>query len=392
MKNCISNLYSWLGVVCLVVVLVPDQLKADQHMNVAGEGRVRWENRNQADFNTAADDRVNEIGSRFRLGFDFTAEKAKVFIQPSFSKTWGSGTASSGGTVAANLDLYQAYIQYAMTDMVDITVGREALNYGDGIVIGNFDWSPTARAFDDLRFRIKYGPGWTDVFYAKIGDTFTAAANYRDLFGVYNSWGFGDAFKNVDLYVLLDTSGSNQQHTNVGGRLKSDMNDMDYRVESTVQLQKNADTEFLVDGEFGYTVVPAQKTRLGVGYFYGSKAYAATYTDVHKWMGAADIFGRTNLNGFRANIGSSLTDTISASLEWHMFSRTDSAVSAGYGIADTDKAVANEFDLAINCHPTSAFNTTFGASFVMPGTHVKNTVTPNDATMTFFYIQMGLKV
>jgi hypothetical protein len=102
--------------------------------------------------------------ARLGLGADRGALRAQLTLQD--ARAWGSpspsavlGSAGGGGGGIAALGLYEGYVE-ARTSAARpsfVRLGRQAITWGDGRLVGNADWSPTARTLDAIRGRASVG-------------------------------------------------------------------------------------------------------------------------------------------------------------------------------------------------------------------------------------------
>ena len=317
-------------------------------------------------------------------------DKTTIFFQPSFDKTWGTPSGSLTDTAGS---VHQANINHNFSDNYSLKLGRQELAYGDHLIIGNVGWSNVGRSFDAAVFTAKAGPADIDVISAKIVDnTDVAPANGdENFYGVYAKMGFGDYAKNLDVYHLIYSNASvspTDEASASGVRLKSDFNKIDYRVEF-ISEKFTSSSESLMDLEVGYKVHEERNIRVAAEYFSASKGYEQFYPTGHKWLGTADLFSRKNLNGIRAGVSGNVTEKINASLDYHMFSRTDDATDvynfsgAAYGGSGSEKAVASEIDLSLSMNLSDGYKLAVGGSTFTPGDYMK-TVGSESGTFGYF--------
>lgn len=208
-----------------------------------GEYRLRWEYRNNADFNdesrnlprpnagtnnSTANDHVDMYDQRVRLTANAKATDdttLKFTIQD--SRRWGMAngagttTAAGGGpqltdsssgtnnnaTTGANsannsLDMHESYVNIAnlFGSPASIRVGRQELNYGDQRLVGAFGWNNSGRSFDAIKLMVNTDKANVDFFTSKIKDNLITNTD-QDFHGIYATV---KAVPNnaVDLYVL----------------------------------------------------------------------------------------------------------------------------------------------------------------------------------------------
>jgi hypothetical protein len=212
------------GFILAGLILAGPALAEESQFQIGGAARIRYESRNNSDFNDAAGDFQQFVGSRFRVDMKFQPnEKTSVFFQPQFSKVWGQSefvptgaganteTNTSGALNDTALDVHQAFVNHAVAENVSVLLGRKELVYGDELLVGAVGWSNLGRAFDLALVTYKYEVGAVDIFNAKVKDTNVSAASPGDddLSGVYSSNKISDNLQNADVYcdnISLRTS------------------------------------------------------------------------------------------------------------------------------------------------------------------------------------------
>lgn len=120
--------------------------------SIGGELRERYEFRDDADFDAAANDTLSFVGSRIRLHLSYQiSPDLEVFLQMQDSRLFGSE--ASTASHEDNLDLHQGYLLIRnLGGPLAVRLGRQELVFGDSRLIGNFGWSNVGRSFDALRF------------------------------------------------------------------------------------------------------------------------------------------------------------------------------------------------------------------------------------------------
>jgi hypothetical protein len=172
--------------------LFSDTVNADlpKWLQLGGEYRARVEGFTGGGFKTNSEDAY--LLSRLRLNmtirpeswlkFGFQAQDARVFWKnqnppvPPYQDTF---------------DLRQAYVEVGDIEKGNVSFrgGRQELAFGDERLIGNSNWTNTARSFDTLRGRLRAGRYRLDLFAARVvtqkdGD-FDWSTQGNNLYGVY---------------------------------------------------------------------------------------------------------------------------------------------------------------------------------------------------------------
>ncbi|MCB0406997.1 MAG: alginate export family protein [Bdellovibrionales bacterium] len=373
--------------------------------NLSGGGRVRYESISNSDFVSNVEDYKSFTGSRFWLNGDFKVSEYHLFFQPQFSRTWGLDEAGVGSTSGATndprLNVHQAYIQFPFLNMenVSLKLGRQEFAYGDELVLGPVGWSNVGRSFDALKAEMKYEDWQLDLFSSKLSDKNSTSPSDgdRDLHGAYLSGRRDKEFlQETDLYFLnLNESTTNPRVDLLayGLRLKGHDDSWDYRFEFT---QEDIDSEFenQGDAEVGYKF---SKNRLAFNYFNASKAYNQMYPTAHKWLGAADVLSRKNIEGFQVKHGYQWSESLRTDLSYFNFSRQSTNATAytfsGAALGSTtltNKEVGQEFDLILNYIQSSELSYQLGGAQFLPGKYLKDSGYPD--SFLFIYLQVLLKI
>jgi len=138
-------------------------------MRVSAEYRARLEGVTAAGFKPNSEDAY--LLSRLRINlfllpsswfkFGFQAQDAHVF--------WKNQSPAAPPYQDA-MDLRQAYFELGDVEKKSIGFrgGRQELAFGDERLIGNSNWTNTARSFDALRGTVRYGKIRADLFAARV--------------------------------------------------------------------------------------------------------------------------------------------------------------------------------------------------------------------------------
>jgi hypothetical protein len=138
-------------------------------LRFSGDERMRYEGFLAGGFQGGNDDLYLLQRIRFDmrivptpwLDFRFETQDARVFFKtlqpyaPPFQDTW---------------DLRLAYVTIGNLDKAPVTllVGRQALIFGDERILGQTNWSNTARSFDAARVRVRQGKWRLDLFASSV--------------------------------------------------------------------------------------------------------------------------------------------------------------------------------------------------------------------------------
>ncbi len=375
----------------LAVFSCASYAQADLDAKFDGSGRVRYENRENKDFNDAAQDRSSLTGMRYRLGVTLEGdEDTSVYIQTQYTDTWGS---NSGGLSLNQMSVFEAYLTHKISDSMELKLGRQALAYGDELILGSVGWSNVGRSFDAAKLKYKHSLGWVDVFSAEVGVTPSPAPTVRNNFsGVYASFTKFDFINVLDFYAFRSVKLNGVDDIiHAGLRAKSKLGSVDYRFEGTVQTKVTANQ---MDLELGYTLSEDSKMRVAVEAFTASKDYNQLYPTAHKWLGLADVLFRKNLNGLRLGFQMQATEKLNFKANYHMFMRNDDSVAVGWGgtnlgTVGTDKDIGSELDLVFNYKLGEKVGLLVGGSYFMAGDYLAANGGPDD--QTWFFTQVATK-
>ncbi len=168
--------------------------------------RYRFEFRDDFDWDRTRDDRDGFHLFRTRLQVTWAvAAPLQVFLQVQDARVWGL-TAPDRSPFQDPLDIHQAYVdvRWGRPEAVVLRVGRQKLSYGDERVLGGFEWSNVAQAFDAVRLIAKSG-AWS--FHAFVGRRVVPHPDRLDrwdrqdtLGGFYTTW--TRKSMTLDLYLL----------------------------------------------------------------------------------------------------------------------------------------------------------------------------------------------
>jgi len=148
--------------------------------------------------------------SRLGLAVDKGAIHAQLTIQD--ARAWGaiqpsaqlsqSGAGAPMAAPGAGLSMfgpYEAFVEAHTSSSRPnwIRVGRQAVVWGDGRLLGNADWSPTARSLDAARVHLAFGTAWEVELLASILATSRSlGAGFNDTAGVA-----GGSYGGTQLYA-----------------------------------------------------------------------------------------------------------------------------------------------------------------------------------------------
>lgn len=197
-------------------------------IDVGGEIRIRYENRENVQLNNNTSDNVHGTTQRTRVNVNAkVSDEISAFIQLQNVRTWGSNssanttttdTAFSDGTTnnGTTTDTHQAYLQVnkVFGTPLSVRLGRQELSYGNERLVGALNWSQIGRSFDAAKVMYKSSDIDVDVWASKLNERTTqtdivsetaarkGSDNDMDFYGIWATYkGIKD--NTIDLYALV---------------------------------------------------------------------------------------------------------------------------------------------------------------------------------------------
>lgn len=136
----------------------------DTRLDIGTQFRVR----HQSDPFPSTEDVYRQTNYRARINLDFQyGDDLRVFLQPQKVGVFGdndTGAAVDFNKEPENQSLHQAYLDWDLSESLDLRLGRFEQALANHRLIGNFVWSQRGRAFDGGRLRWSSGPHQVSVF------------------------------------------------------------------------------------------------------------------------------------------------------------------------------------------------------------------------------------
>jgi hypothetical protein len=298
----------------------PERLAVgDWELQPVVELRARGEYRRDVDENN-----YGTLVERARLGLDALhgALEARVVLQDARTLDLGSSVEPVVGPGAVGVTgAFEAWGE-AHTDSMRpsfVRVGRQAITWGEGRLLGEADWSPAGRSLDAVRGRLVVSDGSFEVLGAALTDPQNGVAldAYGELFGARAEWSFDPLFA-IEAYglgriaqdnpiVSLDRSVRGQTYTGAL-RLHGDAHGWTWGAEGAYQLGHADDLDasraaWAAAGHVAFApegVLLHPSLQVGGDYASGDTAGAKYRTfdpllpDVHRWQGAMELFAWSN--------------------------------------------------------------------------------------------------
>lgn len=412
----------------------------------SGQYRLRTEWRDDVNFNKdVAPGTQDDWAQRVRLTANVKAtDDTSVKITLQDSRVWGTeGLATGGGpnlttlgTQGNRLDLHEAYLNVdnVLGAPVTLRAGRQELVYGDQRLIGNFNWSNEARAFDALKVMYASDIVNVDAFWSKLNDnnvlTADAASggsgtNDADFYGIYATV---KAIPNntLDIYVL-NLSGSFVSNVNgrgnlttIGARLNGAIAGLDYTLELPYENGSNTNAAggqttnaWAAAAKVGYSIPGAPaKIRVGAEYDYAegtsngvangdsSHTFFNLFPTNHNKFGIMDLAAWRNISALNVNVTAQPTDKLgvyfawwnlnkaSAGDHWYQSANWNNLPGGALQGATSHKSIGNEIDLVGTYKYNNALTAEAGYGHFFVGDVVTDTQGGSKADQDYGYLML----
>jgi hypothetical protein len=349
------------------------------------EERIRLEVRqNNRDFAAGGDNHEITDGislrNRFRLGLTIAPSPwIKLYGQTQDAREAFSERPNIPGVASADgddqWDLRQAYISLGDLKQIDfqLTVGRQAITYGDARLVADSRWGNFGRTFDavKLRWEHKYY-FWVEGFFMRpvqiVRGEFNESDSADNFGGVYFSTDYGTK-QAIDFYVFYRDKKDNQpeldptnrtdpqgtwngpaaRFATIGARIKNTsdrLNGWDYSGEFVYEVGDVWQTDrnskrfdlnaFAVAVLGGYTWKDASwKPRVGLEYDFASgdsdpndsdsQSFQNLFPSNHDKYGLMDEFGWRNIHDLRFQVTAKPSKKLELDFHYHALWLADTA-------------------------------------------------------------------
>lgn len=381
--------------------------------SVNGHLRTRFE---YQDNTTLTDSKAFEqFLNRARLNVDITPiDTLKIRITPEAIHNWGSldATTANNGTVVQpagagtnnrpTFGAYEAWMAWMPMDMVSVFVGRQALSYGNGRVIGTDDWFQLVNTFDAARLVVNHDFGQSDFFWAKLNEREggNGALTDNNLFLLYNAFDLSDRtefLSDLDLHVGYNydtnaggTAGARTKLFLVGARAAGDFELIFYELEVAGQFGErgNVDSQsgLMADATIGANFM--ERHTVKGNFTYANDEYFNVFGDVHPYLGNADVITRNNVIALSGQGDFGLTDEFSAGLGFYYFLKASKSKATLTNVAiagSNDSSLGFEFDLELGYQPEEMLRFDLGYSLFKASGSLENAA--GDKTYSELYLQ-----
>jgi hypothetical protein len=371
------------------------------------ELRVRGEGRH--DLNAGDHGSLVE---RARLGAD--AERGpielRVVLQDAREWNLGAGSAALGQPGGfAQTGAYEAWfdVHTASAHPSFVRLGRQAVTWGEGRLLGASDWSPTGRSLDAVRGRLVVGEWAFEALGASLSDPVSPTGSpvpqaYGELVGARVEWALDPLFA-AEVYGLArfaqdlpeqDLEGSVLGSTYTAAlALHGDAHSWRWGSEGALQLG-HADglaLDRLAWAAAGHVAYTLERTlwrpTVGIGGSYASGAdggskYAAfdpLLPDAHTGYGAMDLFAWSNIIEGHARVAVEPWTDGEVSVEYRYARqakatgswRSDYLITIANPAANTEAELGHEIDATVRWSPWAPLDLAAGYSAFVVGNGAK---------------------
>lgn len=397
--------------------------------------RFRYEDSQFHDLNDHK--QFSHIRIRPMVTYD-SSNGTKVVLEPQYTKimglavagsSTGSPTETSGNSsYTGSLDtlwIRQGYMDVKLAGNVNMIMGRQALSFGDQLMIGTSDWGVYGRAFDAFRFRWADGSSSIDLFQAKISEVSASSqadGSDKDLSGLYATMSPHENVKALELYyfyladnrragtangsITTDTTRPNY-FGSYGTRIVTSFGDWEWKIEYAKNFgDKNTPymgddkKNDMIDTTIAVNLGETQKHKVGLQLFTAGENWRELYPTTHSVLGRNDVLGRRNLTGAGLSHATKWSDLWSSDITAYMFQRTssdstsfstNSSTAVGSAAAtNTSKEVGTEVDVNVKYQLQKETSLSLGLAFFQTGTYLKDSLT-DDRKPTYGYFMVESK-
>jgi hypothetical protein len=384
---------------------------AEKKIELSVEARWRFEWRNNADLQPAADfDGFS--GQRIRINFKAALHSDfRLTLQPQDVWVWDANSDKVIHDQATNL--HQAFFDWkpSGSKRFEFRLGRQELMYGEERLVGAFNWDNVGRSFDAARLRVKQGHWSSDFFWGRLVDVRRNGARRRagkqDLSGGYFSRQPKGSPGVTEFYALflrdsLPTRGevrtvreSIRIFTGGFRRAYTPKSGWRYSLEHAWQAGKrgpDAHAAAMLIASCGYLWERKWKPRLGFEYDLASgdnnpaDGHSGEFNNLfptnHFFYGTADLVGLRNLHDFRFTLAASPHPKTTLEIDFHKFllvSPRGPWKNAGGRVLGFDptgnsgRDIGQEFDITVRVPVHGRVNLMGGFSAFWPGAFARAT-------------------
>jgi len=350
---------------------------------------------------------------RVQVDADLT-DNVSTCVRVLNERDWGAESLSttSNNLSEISLDLSYVKLKEMFYAPLTLTIGRQNIRLGSGLVIGDPDTNDTSvgtafagdlsvrKSFDAVRASFDYNPLVVDVLFAKINSTingFATDSNDTNVYGINAAYKFNQYNSEAEAYIIAKNTRSTGLKTatvDVYG-LRGSLEPISKLVVSgEVAMQRGVynDTRdrsaWAFDAAASYAVDYKWSPKVGLGYVYRSGEKAANTTGDYKgWdtmcedqthgIVANQIFNGNNEGGdsnssiITASVSVVPLQDLTVAVDYYNFALAqklaDLSVMNSTIIMTDKKALGQEVDLSLGYDYTEDVKLGLTAGFFLPG-------------------------
>jgi hypothetical protein len=157
--------------------------------------------------------KTDKMSTSQRATLGYTYGGSDWGIHASTNVNYTLGTDATGAQNAANISVYEAYASTDLMGYANVTVGRQALDYGSGAIVSSNQWGAERKTWDGFTFGLNLDMADVTFGYASTADSIS------DLDGKSQMWlnaAKGEGDWNANLLYLSTTVGAADAMTAMG--------------------------------------------------------------------------------------------------------------------------------------------------------------------------------
>lgn len=367
--------------------------------------------------------------TRARIGFDWQPTPSlQLSIQGQDARESFSQRPDiplrSGAEGDDAFDLRLASLAIGTSDHLRLTVGRQALGFGDERLVGPLEWLNFSRTFDAVTLRHTSRLWSIDAFTASVvhpersrfnrSDWLDPDSRNQSFSGLYFSSRFLP-FQATDLYAFHLHEAHGTDFATTGFRLKGDplhLNGWDYTIEATAQFgnlngHSLAAAAHHLEGGYQWTQSP-WKPRLALEYSFGSgdrnpsdnriTTFQNLFPTNHPPYGLMDLFSWQNQHNAVIRLAAHPHPKIKTTLDLHAFWLASTA-DAWYRANGTSKVrtpdpdarrfAGSELDFTASLKINPHADLLAGYSHFFAGSYLADTGAHDDANFGYLMITLN---
>jgi hypothetical protein len=300
MKRLIS-----LCIVLTAIALISSSAFAEvQNVKVSGDIEVMGIYRDELDLVKGSSSNEQEAWYqsvvRVRIDADLT-DNVSTTVRLLNERDWDVETSTDTNV---DLDLASITMKEMFYAPLSLTIGRQELKYGTGMIIGDVDRNAAStetditavnysarKSFDAIKAVIDYDPLVVDIFTAKIDETnASTSARDTDLYGIDASYALGTYDATAAGYLVLKKADLTEEEVYTLG-LRSALTPMEaLNVAGEIAFQFGDYTStrdqsaWALDLDAAYSLDVAMNPVVGLSYSFRSGAKAGAAGDQEAWL------------------------------------------------------------------------------------------------------------